>query len=175
MRKSSTFLNLLSVVLLLIVIIAVVFYVNPMKEEASALSTQLVSKETSVSELMARVVELETLRDEIGESGATEGKLLLQVPSGMDQSGVIDDLNDLAVEAGVVLNGMSFSAIEGGESGVLGVSASFDGDYEDLITFLQAVEDNTRKIRVKSISVQLSEEDSVPHASFGLLMECYYQ
>ncbi len=175
MRKTSTFMNLLSVILLLIVIVAAVFYINPMKQDVSALAIQLESKEAQVSELMARVVELETLRDEIGKSGATEGKLLLQVPSGMDQSGIIADLNDLAAEAGVALNGMSFSAVEGEESGVLWISASFDGDYEDLITFLQAVEDNPRKIRVKAISVQLSEEDAVAHASFSLLMEAYYQ
>ncbi|MFA6528427.1 MAG: type 4a pilus biogenesis protein PilO [Candidatus Gracilibacteria bacterium] len=175
MRKSSTVLNLISMILLLVVIIGAVFYINPMKEQVTALSTELASKDTEVAELSARIAELETLRDEIGESGATEGKLLLQVPEGMDQSGIINDLNDLAIQAGIALNGMSFSAVDGDTSSVLGVSASFDGDYDDLINFLETVEDNTRKIRVKSISVQLSEKDTVPHASFSLLMECYYQ
>ncbi len=175
MKKSSTLLNLIAVILLAVTVVGVLFFVNPMQVELDDLQAELDEKETTVTELTDQVAELEAMRDELGTSGVSEEKLLLQVPDDVDQSGLITDLSELAEEAGVELHGMSFSMVEGAESGVISVSASFDGDYEDLVSFLETVEDNTRKITVDSISVQLSEESSVAHASFGLLMEAYYQ
>ena len=175
MKKSSTFLNLISVILLAATVVMVVFFVNPMQTEVDSLKLQLDEKDTQVADLTAQVADLEMMREELGSSGVSEEKLLLQVPDGLGQDQLIDDLSDLAEEAGVELHGMSFSTVEGDQTGSVSISSSFDGDYEDLIGFLETVEDNSRKIRIRSINVQLSEEASVPHASFSLLMEAYYQ
>ncbi|PIP66563.1 hypothetical protein COW94_01140 [Candidatus Peregrinibacteria bacterium CG22_combo_CG10-13_8_21_14_all_44_10] len=70
---------------------------------------------------------------------------------------------------------MSFSAIEGDQTGAIAISASFDGNYQDLIGFLESIEKNGRKLRVRSINVQLFEESSVARANFSLLIEAYYQ
>lgn len=175
MKKSSTFLNLLSVVLLIVVVLGMVFYVNPLRGEVDELDGELDGKQTEIMDLTDRVAELEAIQEELGASGVTEEKLVLQVPEGLHQEELLTDLTDLASEAGIELNGVSFSTVEGDESSVVNMSASFDGDYEDLIGFLEAVEDNMREIRVKTISVQLTEEGSVAHASFGLTMEAYYQ
>ncbi len=175
MKKSSTFLNLLSVLLLAVTVVAVVFFVNPMQAEVDELQVQLDEKETQLADLTEQVADLEAMREELGSSGVSEEKLLIQVPDGLEQDQLISDLSDLAEEAGIELHGMSFSTIEGDETGSVSISSSFDGDYEDLIGFLEAVEDNSRKIRIRSVNVQLSEEGSVPHASFSLLMEAYYQ
>ncbi|MBU1019023.1 MAG: type 4a pilus biogenesis protein PilO [Patescibacteria group bacterium] len=175
MKKSSTFLNLLSVVLLVAVVLGFVFYVNPLSQDVESLNADLEGKTAEVEDLIARVAELEGLSEELGASGVTEERLLLQVPEGESQDELLSDLADLAAEAGVDLNGVNFSNVEGDNSGVINMSASFDGNYEDLIIFLEALEGNTRKIKVNSISVQLSEEGSGAHASFGLTMEAYYQ
>lgn len=176
MKKSSTFLNLISIVLIVLVVLGVVFYLNPWRTNVETLGAELAAKDAEVASLTARVTELESLREELGSSGVTEEKLLLQVPEGVNQDDLLTDLYDLATEAEITLNGVSFSTTEGEDgAGVVVMSASFDGDYEDLIDFLEAVESSVRKIVVTSISVQLSEDAETPHASFGLAMEAYYQ
>ncbi len=175
MKKTSTFLSLLSVVLLLAVVLGVLFFINPMQAQIDDLSASLQTKETEVADLSAKIADLTAMQDELGVSGVSQEKLLLSVPEGAEQDELIKDLSGVANSAGVDLHGMSFSMIEGDVSGVITISASFDGDYEDLMGFLEELEGNTRKINVKSISVQLSEEDAVAKASFSLLMEAYYQ
>ena len=173
--KKSNFLNFLSVIFLIVIVLGVVFFVNPMKLEMDQLNTDLDLKTLEVSTLEARVLELESLQEELSASGTTEEKLLEQVPVGMNQDELLTNLSDLADESGITLNGVSFSPTEGDESNIVSISASFDGDYEDLIGFLETVEDNTRTFYVKTISVQLSEEGSTAHASFGLVLDAYYQ
>jgi len=175
MKKSSTFLNLLAVLFLVVTVVSVVSFINPMQAEVDSLQVQLDEKETQVVDLTSQIATLEVMRDELGSSGVSEEKLLLQVPYGVEQDQLIKDLSDLASEAGIELHGMSFSALEGDSTGSITISASFDGDYEDLIGFLDAVESNSRKLRVRSINVQLTDENSVAHANFSLLMEAYYQ
>ncbi|EKD47747.1 MAG: hypothetical protein ACD_65C00308G0001 [uncultured bacterium] len=173
--KKSNFLNLLSVIFLTAIVLGVVFLVNPMRTQIDQLDSDLDLKNFEVDSLTARVAELETLQEELATSGTTEEKLLQEVPVGFNQDELLTDLSDLSDEAGIVLNSVGFSVSEGEENGVVTISASFDGDYEDLIGFLETIEDNTRKLKVKTISVQLSEEGSTPHVSFGLAMEAYYQ
>lgn len=176
MKRTSTTLNLLSVALLLAVVLGLLFFVNPMRTEIGLLETNLTEKELQVDDLSAKVAELEAIREEVGSSGISEDKLLTQVPEGVSQDELIVDLSEVSIAAGIELHGMSFSIVENEEGvGVITVSASFDGDYEDLIGFLQAIEDSARKIKVKSINVQLSSEDDVAKANFSLLMEAYYQ
>ncbi|HAU40293.1 MAG: Tfp pilus assembly protein PilO [Candidatus Peregrinibacteria bacterium GW2011_GWF2_43_17] len=176
MKRTSTALNLMSVVLLLAVVLGLLFFVNPMRAEIGLMEVNLAEKELQVSELSAKVAELEAIKEEVGSSGISEDKLLTQVPEGISQDELIVDLSELSTTAGIELHGMSFSTVESEDgAGAVSISASFDGDYEDLIGFLQAVEDSSRKIKVKSINVQLSSEDDVAKASFSLLMEAYYQ
>lgn len=166
----------MSVVLLLAVVLGLLFFVNPMRAEIGLMEVNLAEKELQVSELSAKVAELEAIKEEVGSSGISEDKLLTQVPEGISQDELIVDLSELSTTAGIELHGMSFSTVESEDgAGAVSISASFDGDYEDLIGFLQAVEDSSRKIKVKSINVQLSSEDDVAKASFSLLMEAYYQ
>jgi len=175
MKKSSTLLNLLSVLLLAAAVVAVIFFVNPMQSEVDDMKLQLDEKEAELADLTSQVAALEAMREELGSSGVSEEKLLLQVPEGVDQDQLIADMADLASEAGVDLHGMSFSAIEGDQTGAVAISASFDGNYQDLIGFLESIEKNGRKLRVRSINVQLFEESSVARANFSLLIEAYYQ
>ena len=166
----------MSVVLLLAVVLGLLFFVNPMRAEIGLMEVNLAEKELQVSELSAKVAELEAIKEEVCSSGISEDKLLTQVPEGISQDELIVDLSELSTTAGIELHGMSFSTVESEDgAGAVSISASFDGDYEDLIGFLQAVEDSSRKIKVKSINVQLSSEDDVAKASFSLLMEAYYQ
>lgn len=175
MKKSSTFLNLLSVLLLAAAVVAVIFFVNPMQSEVDDMKLQLDEKEAELADLTSQVAALEAMREELGSSGVSEEKLLLQVPEGVDQDQLISDMADLASEAGIDLHGMSFSAITGDQTGAIAISASFDGNYQDLIGFLESIEKNGRKLRVRSINVQLFEESSVARANFSLLIEAYYQ
>lgn len=175
MKKSSTLLNLLSVLLLAVAVVAVIFFVNPMQVDVDDMRLQLAEKEAELVSLTSQVADLEAMKDELGSSGVSEEKLLLQVPEGASQDQLIDDMAALASEAGVDLHGMSFSDTLGDQTGAIAISASFDGDYQDLIGFLESVEKNGRKLRVRSINVQLSEESAVARANFSLLIEAYYQ
>ena len=71
---------------------------------------------------------------------------------------------------------LSFSQVKDVLPGVngVGVSSAFTGNYASLLSFLQGLENNERKIKVRSLNVQvLSGEGN--QVTFGLSMEAYYQ
>lgn len=61
--------------------------------------------------------------------------------------------------------------------GALQISSSFDGTYEDLISFLKALEQNKRMFKVNSVSAQLMDTDvmGLKRAVFALSIETFYQ
>jgi Tfp pilus assembly protein PilO len=105
--------------------------------------------------------------------------MLRSIPIGVSQDKAIEDIVQLVKDNNITLNSIGFSKgiTSKDKIGVLQVSAGFEGTYEDLITFLKALEQNKRMFRVNSISVQLmnTEMAGLKRAVFSLSMDTFYQ
>ena len=80
----------------------------------------------------------------------------------------------------MLINGINFGTpddVKYGEVGKISVNVNMSGDEGDLLTFLRKIESDSRKILVKSISVQNveGEDTKIKRVNFNLNMETYFQ
>lgn len=175
MRK-SIFPSILSVVLVIALILGVVFWLNPLRSEIAGLKAERDEAKENLEEQKASLTGLKVIQEELPISEAEQESLERAVPTEADQDSLITDLSETADEAGISLNSINFNLGEKEDFKTVNISANFSGNYEDLLNFLTALEQNERKIQVKSISVQLGETNaSGQEVSFNLNMEAYYQ
>lgn len=171
--KKSQISQLVSVLLLLLIGVGIMIFVLPMRDKIATLKE---SRDTVASELESLQSEydaLSALSEDTAASDASKQELLNAVPSGYSQDDLILELSGLAEAADFDLNAMNFSEAVDQEFGnTVLVSANLSGSYNDLVTFLQKVENADRLMNVQSISVQLTGTDSIV---FNLNIEAYYQ
>ncbi len=172
MRKNQAS-QLLSVLLLLLISVAVMVFVLPMRGDVDALR---VEKEALTGQLQAAENEyssLQALSEEVSGSNSVREELLDAVPEGFSQDDLILELSEIADGAGFKLNAMNFSeSVSQNYGSMVTVAANLSGDYEDLLKFLQKVENAERLMRVTSVSVQLTSTEDVV---FNLNIEAYHQ
>jgi Tfp pilus assembly protein PilO len=172
MRKNQAS-QLLSVLLLLLISVAVMVFVLPMRGDVDALR---VEKEALTGQLQAAENEyssLQALSEEVSGSNSVREELLAAVPEGFSQDDLILELSEIADGAGFKLNAMNFSeSVSQNYGSMVTVAANLSGDYEDLLKFLQKVENAERLMRVTSVSVQLTSTEDVV---FNLNIEAYHQ
>lgn len=172
--------TIFGVLLIVITIVGYVFFIKPMVEGVSVAKADLLAKKSQIEQLKTQVDIYARAEKEFELS--TEVKRLESlkaVPLDSDQDEVIRDVVEIATANDVVLNSISFSQGEARKSAVgsLRVSASFEGNYGDLVNFLEGLEQNARLFRVDSINVQLRDVEiaGVRRANFALTFETFFQ
>lgn len=172
MRKGQ-FTQLGSVLLLILIVVGSVLFVLPMRDTIAELKITRDSVSDELQGLQSELESLEMLAEDVGKSEATKTALLSAVPSGYSQDALILELYEISDGLNFDLNAMNFSGSVDQELGdVISVSANFSGSYDDLIDFLQKLENADRLMQVTSLSVQLTSTEDVV---FNLNIEAYYQ
>jgi Tfp pilus assembly protein PilO len=165
--------QLVSVILLLLLVVGVFVLIMPMRDKVTDLKADKQVVADQLQGLQSEYEDLEALSSEVATSSTVKNDLLDSVPVGYSQDELILELADLADDAEFDLNAMNFAAsVDQASGNFVSVSANFDGDYGDLIKFLQALEGADRLMRVSSLSVQLTSTEEVV---FNLNIEAYYQ
>ncbi|MDP4007957.1 MAG: type 4a pilus biogenesis protein PilO [Candidatus Peregrinibacteria bacterium] len=172
--------NIISLILVLAILVVYMYYIQPSRGVLAQDTQNLVASEQKLNDLKNSVAELESLKASIPESAAQRQLLLAQVPTEVDQDGLIKDLNRLAQSRGIELKNIGFSLAKADPNtkvGVITMSTGFEGTYQDLINLLADIEKNARRMRVKNISVQVLEvsRDVSANVTFTLAIESYYQ
>ena len=145
----------------------------PLRDNIDELQLSRVEASDSLLLLQTEYDSLSALSEEISKSQATQDALIKAVPVGVAQDELILELVEPAEEAGFDANVMNFSLRTDQEFGnTIGISLSLAGDYDNLITFLQAIENAERLMQVESIAVQRTSTTGI---SFSLNIESYYQ
>ncbi|MBU0982158.1 type 4a pilus biogenesis protein PilO [Patescibacteria group bacterium] len=164
--------QLLAILILILLFVGGFFIVEPLRKDVSAKKAEVSERAETLQTLQSEYDELQALADEASVSEAKKDQLLKAVPVGKDQDGLILELTGLTQELGFGVNAINFALTSGtGQNSIL-VTAVFTGTYEDLIDFLQKLENADRLFQVKSISVQLTSTTDVV---FNLNIEAYYQ
>lgn len=165
--------------LFLLAFVAAVFYVKPSWDELQSLKAGRDEYSQQKDQLNTRLTSLQQIANQLQSSSEIAKETTLsQIPENFDQDKLILDLNNVAKSNDVVLNNVSFSvptSAKKGEVNKVGISASLTGSESELISFLKAVEGNTRKITVKSIAVQIGKSQDISMVNFNLSMETYFQ
>lgn len=175
-KKSALF----GVFFILLVVCGYAFYAKPLADQVAVVTDDITSKSTKSSELKAKIDEYKNAEEQLGLSTEVDKlEILKSVPLEMDQDEVIRDLIEIADSYDIELHSLGFGKGVSQEEGVssLRINASFEGNYSDLISFLQGIEQNSRLFKVDSISVQVNklEMTDISRVNFSLSMETFYQ
>ncbi|MBI4127314.1 type 4a pilus biogenesis protein PilO [Candidatus Peregrinibacteria bacterium] len=171
--KNNQISQLVSIILLLFLILGGVFFVGPIRERVQKSTETRDAAALDLQGLQSQYEELAALAAQVSESAVTKTKLLSAVPVGTAQDKLLDELGKMASDLSLVMNSVSFAESSDQDFGnYLNISANFQGSYDQLIAFLQKLENASRLLRVTALSVQLTGTSS---AVFTLSLEAYYQ
>lgn len=171
---------LIGVFLVLIAVTGYVFFSKSLAENVSVIKADVTAKAGRVEELKTSIQEYDKAEEDL-QVGTEVQRLesLKSIPLDMDQDEVIRDLIDIADSYDIGLKSLSFGKGSVNKEGVktLSVNSSFEGNYNDLLGFLEGIEQNGRLFRVGSISVQINkvELSDVVRVTFSLSMEAFFQ
>lgn len=172
--------TLFGVLLFLAAICLYVFVARPLSADLQVMKADIVSKNEQIDELQEKLGQLQAAEEELDITSEVERiESLKAVPVGVQQDEVIRDILEIADDNDVSLNSISFGKSGSQEDGVssLTIAASFAGNYADLTSFLEGLEQNDRLFKVDSISVQVSRLDisDIERANFSLSISAFYQ
>ncbi len=155
-------------------------YLKPIWDEYTLVQADVTTLQTQKTQLTSQIDSLKDLQEKLSSGSELTQKIsLAAIPEKFDQDALIEDLADAARSSNVTLNGVSFSVPTGVDSRqpVLKatMNANLTGTESSLLKFLRAVESNPRKILVKSIAIQVANEDrSDQVTNFNLGLETYF-
>ncbi|MEK7145832.1 MAG: type 4a pilus biogenesis protein PilO [Patescibacteria group bacterium] len=165
--------QLFALFLLILLVTGGIFFLKPLGVQVDDNRALLDTASAELQGLQAEYDDLKALADEVAKSEAKRDELLSAVPAGYDEDGLILEITGMATEAGFTVNAMNMALGNDQELGkTITVTANFEGTYEDLIGFLQKVENADRAFNVETINVQLT---STTEVVFNLSIEAYYQ
>lgn len=171
--KNNQISQLVSIVLLLFLILGGVFFTAPMRANVLAATESRDAAALKLQGLQSEYETLAALAAQVSENSVTKSKLLAAVPAGTAQDSLLDEMTKAASDLSIEMNSISFSeSVDKDFGNFLNVTANFQGSYDQVIAFLQKMENASRLSRVTSLSVQLTGAST---AVFTLNMEAYYQ
>jgi Tfp pilus assembly protein PilO len=179
-HQSTNKYSLVALILFLIALAGAIFFVKPLWDDISSLSLGRDDLFSQRSDLYTKVSDLQKIQQTLSTgSEVARETTLASIPEKLEQDKLILDLQRIASENDVILNGVSFSvpttAVKAQISKV-SINANMTANESSLIDFLRAVESNTRKILVKTITVQIGKtEEGIKRINFNVSMEAYFQ
>jgi Tfp pilus assembly protein PilO len=167
----------------LLIILSVAFYfifTTQLKEKFDLAKADVAVKEAKLAEVNAQIDQYQEAVKKMGvETEVQKVALVNSIPVGLNQDKVIEDLYKIAKANEIDLKSLSFGVSEGvySDVGALRINSSFEGNYSDLINFLEGIEDNLRLFKVSSVNVQINEgeEGESKRVTFSLTIDAYYQ
>lgn len=173
-NRSQHFVAFLLIILL---VIGVFVFLNPLRSSLSDLRSARDSLLETNQALEGQLADLQEAQMQLeNTSEVKQSEFLDAIPPNILQDRLIQDITAIAKEHGITLFGLQFGLRDlQSDPKEITISASFQGNYVDLIDFLKDVESNRRRIHVRSISVQLLPETNGLSVNFSLDMTAYYQ
>lgn len=151
--------NMIALVLLIVAAVGIFIFLLPKRGEFKDASANLVKKQTELSAAKSKLTSLEAVDSSFKGSEVTQKDVLNAIPQDIEEDAVIKTLAKLADENEVTLNSLSFSTGSDRNTDIelLSITTNVSGKHQDMISFLEALEVNSRKFVVKNISVQTLE------------------
>ena len=166
-------------VLFLLVFLGGVFYIKPLWDEVQTLNSSVAQQQDKNEQLTTQLQNLQNLQQALGSASEVSQKTALNaIPERLEQDRILADLSEIAEQNQVIINSYNFNiaqnSVDKVKKATLNVNLSSEED--ELLGFLKGVENNERKLLVKTVSVQAGRiaDSSTPRVNFNLSMEAYY-
>jgi len=178
--KLKKALPLIGIVMLIASVSAYALFVRSEMDDYSKVKADISTKSERVAQLKKQIDTYKETEKKMDLTTEVQKKTLINsIPVGVNQDGIIEDLVKIASENDVKLKSVSFGVSRGDETkvGVVKMNASFEGNYNDLLNFLEGIEENARFFKVTSISVQVNDVSGldIKRVTFSLSLDAYYQ
>lgn len=184
--------NIIIIILILALVGVIVFLDVPAVQGILRLKKDIKIQKETLLEKQDFLAKLETLKKDYQENKDIVEKVDYILPSGKDEPNLIVQLEALAIEGGLVLEGFeiipSQEGIIGKAQGVrvqaesdskkyksLTVTLKLVGDYSSLKKFLGEVENNVRLMDVESIDFSPQSGLDFQFFNFDISLKTYYQ
>lgn len=172
--------SLMSLLLLLVLLVVGLFWFKPNFDDVSALRANEQAKEEGKKAAEATLQSLKDAQANLEQAGEINREtVLVAIPEKYEQDKLINIINNVATENRVNIGSISFTVPFSGNSqeGVRKstISVSLTGDENDLLKFLRGIENNSRKMIVKGITVQYGQTAGLERINFSISMETYFQ
>lgn len=157
--NNQSALTLIAVVLLVIAVVGIFVFILPQKDQLEEVKANLASEQTELNKINAEIVKFNQLEESFTGGEVTKKDVLNLVPENVEQAEVINIFAELTDEFGLSFNSVSFNSSTSPDenASVLNITTNLTGKHQDLIDFLEALETNSRKFKVKTMSVQTLE------------------
>lgn len=170
--------SIISLVLLLIIVVIGLLWFKPNWDKVRALQVTEKARQETLNTTQKTLDDLKLAQEEIaGSSEIDQEMVLTSIPENFNQDLLINDLNSIAKDTNVNIGSVSFSAPTTSSETIkrATINMSLTGGNDELIRFLKGIENNSRKITVKSITVQYGQIEEITRINFNLSMETYFQ
>lgn len=175
--RQSSLSSLIGALFILVAAVVYVFFVKVVADENALKEADLAALEAEI-DLLRGGEEIAGL-GEIANLSALEIKeAARKIPDALTQDEVLRSLIEMAEDNEITLNSIGFSkgatTLDG--VGSLRINAGFQGNYQDLVNFLEAIEQSRRFYRVTSINVTVNRLNvtDLEVANFSLSLETFY-
>jgi type IV pilus assembly protein PilO len=144
------------------------FLMSPLLENLSAQREVFQQNQDELQILKAKQASLTKLTKEVEELEASKDELIKKLPPYLSLAQIIVELDALSTKAGGTVKNLSFVVgSPSTEYSVLAIPVSWSGTYNQLMAFLDAVEQSERKLMVENISMS-SDDGAGLEASFTI-------
>ncbi len=169
---------LISLLLVLAVLAVGVFWLKPNWDAESALKVTEQARQDEKSGIETTLKTLSDARAKLsGASEITQQTVLASIPEKLEQNVLIDQISAIAKDNDVNLSSISFSIPVNSQEAIkkATINLSMTGGEEELMRLLKGLENNPRKLVVKSVTVQFGQTEGVSRVNFNISMDTYYQ
>lgn len=129
-----------------------------------------------------RITAVLTLFEQYGSASELQRTLDMALPTDEEVTGIINQLQGIANVSGVTINSLNISlpAINPGNKndvikpvGVIQVTLTLDGEYEEIKAYLDAIETNVRIMDVQRLGLQGGTVTN--NLTYSIVVNAYYQ
>ncbi len=157
---------IVGVVLLIIVVLAWFFLLNPLRSDIAAVETTIEDERTSLAAAQAQLAQAEATREEGAKNRGRLLELAKMVPEAEQIPSLLLQIQDLADQSGIDFIAVTpGDPVQSGDFDIVPLELEFTGTYFDLSDFVyraeQMVAGPGRLLAVKNLDLQLAPESEV--------------
>lgn len=135
------------------------FLINPFINRIRAVNTDIQLKNNELGQMDQKINDLNYLKDQFNKSLPDLKLLNTALPGGKKIDEIIIQFNNIAKNSNTTIS--SFKPSNKGANGSIGLDLSVNGSYDDIINFINSLENNARLISIKTLTLSPSSKKDI--------------
>lgn len=176
MNKKNS--SIISLVLLLALVVIGLFWFKPNLDDVTALQVTEQARRNDRDQLTQTLETLKSAQAKLAGSGEiSQATVLTAIPEKLEQDKLLSLITDIASKNDVNVGSISFAIPFNSNEAIkkATVNISMTGSEGDLQRLLKGLENSSRKLLVKNITVQFGRTENLERINFNISVEAYFQ